>query len=319
MSRDLFAARPALKRTMFKAMIGVASYLPLPLTRMLGYAVSTIAWSVDARGRRTVRRNLAHFIPPSCPRALDRGVWAHYHSFATQLSESLRLHRLPSWLLAPERLTLVDPWATFAKKPLRGPVILVTVHTNWELMLAAVHRLGLIEQVEAIALSHGDPSIDHIFERMRGAVGCRSLLLDRAPLAAVRALKAGRILGIIADRDYTGSGIDVPIAGQPMTLPLGPAALSVQTGAPIVPMYLARSGPNRFMLFVDKPLLCDPGLAKQRQMADLTGRLAGVFTRFIAAAPTQWIAFHDAWAPKPPTVLGKRKTLPVGQEGSLSP
>jgi lauroyl/myristoyl acyltransferase len=295
MSRDVLSSRPVLKRLVFKAMVAVASHLPLQLTRLLGYAVAAIAWAVDARGRKTVRRNLGHFIPRSCPRARDRAVWAAYQSFAAQLSESMSLDRLPPWLLAPGRLVLVDPWGTFARKPLIGPAILVTVHANWELMLAAVHRLKLIEQVEAIALSQGDASIDHLFERMRGAVGCRSLLLDRAPLAAVRALKAGRILGIIADRDYTGTGLAVRFAGEPMAMPLGPAALAVQTGAPIVPMYLARRGPTSFMLVVDKPLRCDTAIPKQRQLVSLTERLAAVFTRFIAAAPSQWVAFHEAW------------------------
>jgi KDO2-lipid IV(A) lauroyltransferase len=295
LSRDLLAGRPWVRRAAYRAMDGVANRLPMGAARLLAYAVATFIWLADPRGRVTVRRNLAHFIPPHCPEALARSVRACYRSLALALCEGLRLGRLPERYLSPERLTLVDPWKVFAKRPMRGPAILVTVHANWDLMLAAVHRLKLIEQVEAITLSQGDPAIDHLFERKRALAGCRSLLLDRAPLAALRALKNERVLGILADRDYTGNGVRVPFAGQPMALPLGPAALAVQTGAPIVPMVLVRRSPSRFAVVVGKPLLADASLPKQAQLRTLTDRLARTLVRFIAAAPAQWIAFHDAW------------------------
>ncbi len=295
MSRDVLSKRPALRRLVYKAMAFVAGRLPMPFTRILSVIVSSLMWALDPRGRKAVACNLAHFIPASCPEARSRAVRHAYRSFAAQLSEGLRIDRLPDWYLAADRLALIDPWRVFARRPLAGPAILVTVHSNWELMLAATHRLRLIEQVEAISLSHGDPAIDHLFERKRGQVGCRSLLLDRAPLAALRALKAGRILGILADRDYTGNGVRVPFAGHSMVLPLGPAALAAQTGAPIIPMYLVRTGPTSFGLIVDKPLHADPALPKQHQVVSLTEQLANVLTRFVAAAPSQWVAFHDAW------------------------
>jgi KDO2-lipid IV(A) lauroyltransferase len=293
MSRDVLARHGAFKRVVYRLMDAVANRAPMPVTRVLALLVGTITWALDPRGRAVVRRNLAHFIPAACGEARARAVLAAYRSFAVQLSEGFRLGRLPESYL--ERLRLVDPWKVFAERPLRGPAILVTVHANWELMLAAVQRLKLIEQVEAIALSHGDPRIDHLFERKRAAVGCRSLLLDRAPLAALRSLKADRILGILADRDYTGNGVRVPFAGAPLSLPPGPAALSVQTGAPVVPMLLLRVAPTAFAVVVAKPLRADEALPRPQQVLDLTDRLARTMVRFIAAAPTQWVSFHDAW------------------------
>jgi KDO2-lipid IV(A) lauroyltransferase len=205
---------------------------------------------------------------------------------------------------------LADPFGVFATKPLAGPAILVTVHANWELMLAAVNRLGLVTEVDAIALSVGDPEIDLLFHRSRSGVGCRSLMFDRAPLAALRALKAGRIVGIIADRDYSGNGLRVPFAGEALAMPLGPAALAVQTGAPVVPMFLARRGPADLLLIVGKPLRPRESIAKESQVVDLTARLATEMVRFINAAPPQWIAFHDAWArgpaPRPQPIAADR-------------
>jgi lauroyl/myristoyl acyltransferase len=301
MSRDILDQLPWLKRWAFRVMDGIANRLPMVATALLAHGVGTLFWLFDPRGRRVVGGNLAHFIPGPCAEARRRAVLASYRLFALSLSEGLRLGRLPEDYLAGERLRLVDPWKVFASRPLVGPAILVTVHANWELMLAAVQRLGLIAQVEAVTLRQGDPAIDHLLDRKRSLVGCRSLLLDRAPLAALRALKAGRILGLLADRNYTGTGLVVPFAGAPVSLPAGPAALAMQTGAPVVPMFLARQGHRRFLLLVGRPLRPSQSLPKAAQMRDLTERLAAAMGRFIAAAPAQWVAFHDAWPrPSPP-------------------
>ncbi len=294
------AGRPWLRRLAFKTIALISRALPLRGLRLLGDAVGACAWWFDAHGRRVVARNLAHFIPAACPEARARAVRHNFQFFAQMFGESLRLDSLPATALGPDHLRLVDPFAVFAARPLAGPAILVTVHANWELMLAAVHRLGLVSEVDAIALSTGDPEIDLLFHRSRTGVGCRSLLFDRAPLAALRALKAGRIVGIIADRDYSGNGLRVSFAGERLAMPLGPAALAVQTGAPVVPMFLARRGPGELVLIVGKPLRPRADSGKESQVVELTTRLAAVLVRFINAAPAQWIAFHDAWAPGVP-------------------
>ncbi len=294
------AGHPWLRRFTFRALAVISRSFPLAAVRFAASGVGYFAWWFDAPGRKIVARNQAHFVPAASPEARTRTVRRHYQFFALMFSESLRLDTLPNSAMGPERLKLVDPYKVFATRPLAGPAILVTVHANWELMLAAVHRLGLVTEVDAIALSVGDPEIDLLFHRSRSGVGCRSLLFDRAPLAALRALKAGRIVGIIADRDYGGNGLRVPFAGEPLAMPLGPAALAVQTGAPVVPMFLARRGPGDLLLIVGKPLHPRADSAKDAQVVELTRRLAAELVRFINAAPPQWIAFHDAWAAGPP-------------------
>jgi len=300
MSRDVLANHPSVRRLAYRAMDAFANRCPMGLMRLVAHAVGTVAYIIDPKGRRVVARNLSHFIPARCPEARARAVLANYRNFSTALGEGMRLGRLPEGYLSPERLRLVDPWKVFATRPLKGPAILVTVHANWELLLAAAHRLRFFEQVEAISLTHNDPMIDHLFERKRALAGCRSLLLDRAPLAALRALKNERILGLLADRDYTGNGVRVPFGDAQISVPLGPAALAVQTSSPIIPMFLARCGPRAFTLIVGRPLLVDERQPKHRQVRQLTERLSAVLGRFIASAPAQWVAFHDAWASRPP-------------------
>ncbi len=300
MSRDILAATPRLRLLFFHAAFFLAGNLPIWAGRMLGYLVGNIMWACDPRGRRTVRRNLARFIPSSCPEALARAERRTYVDFAFSVDESFGMGGMGVGGLRPRHfaapwLELVDPWKVFAQRPLAGAAILTSVHCNWEMLSAAYHHLGMLSSVQAIALSHGDAAVDALFERTRSRVNCHSLLLDRAPLASLRALKEGRQIGVVAERDYTGTGVIVRFGRGRTRMPVGPAALSVQTQAPIIPCLLARRSPSRLVLIVARPIRPDSELAKSEQLTTLTQRLADCFTRFIAAAPAQWVAFHDPW------------------------
>jgi phosphatidylinositol dimannoside acyltransferase len=302
--RDVFAERPGLRRGVFRTAFVLARVLPPWLARPLAFLFAYVAWFIDAAGRRTVTRNLGRFLPPRSD-ALSRTVRRSFINFCIATYESMAMARLPRRNFLPPNVTLVDPWGVFARKPVAGPVVLVMHHCHWELMLAVTHCLGLHDGVEAIALSSGDPWIDAQYERARGEYRCRTLMLDRgAPLASLRALKEGKVVGVVAERDYTGTGLRMRFAGGTVSMPVGAAALAVQCQAPIVPHLLVRRGWTRWTLVIGRPLVPDPNAPKQRETAELTRALAATFARFIAVAPSQWVAFHDHWAADPGRAAG---------------
>jgi phosphatidylinositol dimannoside acyltransferase len=295
MSRDVLAKTPRLRQWIFKAALALAHALPLSAGRMLAYVVGTLVWLCDPRGRKVVERNLAHFIPGQCRDALTRAVRRNYVTFCIYLYESFRIDKLPARFFRAPNLTVSDPFDVFTTRPHPGPAILVTVHCNWELIAAMCDRLGWTTAIDVVALTSGDQVIDGIFAGLRRSSHAESLALDRAPLGSLRALKAGRVVGLVADRDYTGHGMRLPFAGETMSVPLGPAALAVQTTAMIIPLYLARRGFTRFHLQVGRPLRANPDVPKQQEVERLMVGLVEVMTRFIATAPAQWVSFHDGW------------------------
>jgi KDO2-lipid IV(A) lauroyltransferase len=54
----------------------------------------------------------------------------------------------------------------------------------------------------------------------------------------VQRLRAGKVVGLICDRDVTGGGIEVEFFGEKARMMGGPAALAVQTGAALMPAIL---------------------------------------------------------------------------------
>ena len=83
------------------------------------------------------------------------------------------------------------------------------------------------------------PELQAWFVRTRGAVGVRIVGLREARRELLAALRDGTSVGLVGDRDLTGGGTPIALFGAPAPLPLGPAMLAVETGAPV---YWSASG-----------------------------------------------------------------------------
>lgn len=295
LSRDILERSPRLRRATYRALFAVVPLVPLRLCHLAAYLIAVVAWFVDHRGRRTVGANLAPLIASRSHGPLRRAVRRSYICFAFSMAEGLHLHRLPPRLLRAPGLRITDPWGVLAQPPLRGPAIMVTLHVNWELSPALLHQRGELEQLHALSLSHGDELIDALYDRYREAAGVRSLWLDRAPLASLRALGRDAVLGIVGDRDYSSNGVAVRVCGRELRIPVGPAALAVQSGAPVRPTVLMRRGTSGFHMLLGRPIVARHDAPKRREIARICDELAMWYERCLRAAPAQWVAFHPVW------------------------
>lgn len=49
-------------------------------------------------------------------------------------------------------------------------------------------------------------------------------------------VRQGRIVGLLGERDLSGTDVPVSFFGEPVCMPPGPARLAIDTGAPLLPM-----------------------------------------------------------------------------------
>jgi KDO2-lipid IV(A) lauroyltransferase len=108
-------------------------------------------------------------------------------------------------------------------------------------------------------------------------------------------LRAGGVVGIIGDRDLTGTGQAVEMFGHATTIPTGPAFLAVTHGAALIVGRCLRIGPDRFRgegQVVEVPATGD----RRADIATATARVASRFEVDIGDAPDQWWgAFQPFW------------------------
>jgi KDO2-lipid IV(A) lauroyltransferase len=141
----------------------------------------------------------------------------------------------------------------------------------------------------------GDARLQRWFVRSRGAAGIRIVGLREARRVLTGALERGHPVGLVADRDLTGTGIPTELFGASAPLPAGPALLALQTGAPIYVTGVRRAGIGRYRGRLERVGTAGTGSRRDRVEAILRAE-ARVFERVIADAPDQWWAvFLPIW------------------------
>ena len=133
------------------------------------------------------------------------------------------------------------------------------------------------------------------FDHVRGELGVTIVPLGGAAQELTAALRRGEAVGLVADRNIVGSGAQVELCGAPARLPIGPAVLSVQTGATIYLQAIERTGPGAWLghTVAIRP---EPGLSRRDATRSIIEQEARAFERIIARAPEQWTTlFFPIW------------------------
>jgi KDO2-lipid IV(A) lauroyltransferase len=300
----------------------LACHLPEgPLTRLAdlaGEAWYRVAPSRAAQARRNLARvcraladsgtgSTSAWAAARDPRALERLVRAAFRHQARYYLEVARTPALRAGDL-DERLVIETP-ETVAQAFAGGrAVIFVGLHfgaIELPALFLAARVGGAVAPMETV----GDAALQDWFVRTRGAAGVRIVGLREARRELLAALKDGTSVGLVGDRDLTGGGLPVTLFGAPATLPLGPAMLAVESGAPLFVTGVRRMGIGRYLGRLDAVAVPSEGSRRERVTAAITG-LAAAFERIVAAAPEQWWAvFFPIW---PDLEAGLAKT-PVAE------
>ncbi|MBM4408538.1 MAG: lysophospholipid acyltransferase family protein [Chloroflexi bacterium] len=298
---DPFRRRPPLRIRLLESAVRVLPRLPrLPLilaAELAGEVRYRLQPVVAARARANLRRVCTWLADndratprvlraAADPAALEGLVRSAFRHHARTYLEALLLPSLADDEL--ERLVaLAEPAIVHEAMRPGHPAILVGLHLGpIELQALTVRRrtgASTTTPMESVA----DPDLQAWFERSRKAAGVRVVALGAARRELLAALRRGEVVGLVADRDITGGGMPVELFGAPATLPIGPALLAVESGAPVYVGAIRRIGRDRYrgdLIALDAPA---DDRRRERVLALLHAE-ARAFERLIAPAPDQW-------------------------------
>lgn len=229
------------------------------------------------------------------PAALERLVRRAYRHSARYYLEMIRTPAMtPAYL--DERLIVETPDVVDAAFDPGTPVIFVGLHFGAiELpALYLTHRSGRPATGPMETL--GDPALQAWIVRSRGAAGINLVDIRAARRELMAAIERGESVGLVADRDILGTGLELPFFGAPARFPIGPALLAVETGLPLFVASVRRAGAGRYRGRLDPALVPAEGSRRERIAATMTGIVAA-FEDTIEQAPEQWWgAFFPIWA-----------------------
>lgn len=263
--------------------------LPLRTSLRLAEWVADVRWRRSPQVRDVVEATRARLLEtaPAGAAPISREV---FRNFARYLVEFFAIHR-------PERPTLAVEGAEHLERCAasgRGAILLTGHLGNWEAGAMLIRRMGF--PVSVAVLPHPDPRTDRLFTRQRQRCGVSVIPLGAgAARQSLRRLTQGDLLGVSGDWDVAGDGVAVPFGAGSLTMPRGPAVLSLRSGAPVLPTFLIREGVWAFRLFVEPPIRPDA-----ETVASLTQRYAAILERYVKRFPEQWLLLHEAIVPNVP-------------------
>ena len=275
---------------------GALRALPHTAARPLGRAVGGLAWHLDRRHRRIVLDNLARAFP-EWPAARRRQVGRQsVRHFGAMVFDTVSFARFDAVEVC-RRLTLVG-WENLVEAQERGRgLLLISAHLgNWEM---AAHPVALYRgPLHAVARPFDNPWVYRRFAAERERFGQTLVAKQGAAPKLFRVVRGGGTVGLIMDqRVRPGQGILVPFFGHDAWTSHLPAALSLRTGAPAVPLFAYPEPGGRYRVEA-APAIAPPDDAAAGDddgVAALTARYLAALEAAIRAHPEQWLWMHRRW------------------------
>jgi lauroyl/myristoyl acyltransferase len=270
----------------------VVCRLPESWARWAFRAAADIAWRRQGPQVQVLEGNLRRVLGPDATgaelRALSR---ESLHSYARYWLEIFRLPVTPVERLVTQTVAAGDIQVGLDYlKTGRGVIFALPHMGNWDQAAAWIIHQGAGSFTTVMERLKPESVYDR-FVAFREGLGMEVLPASGGAGHAfgilAQRLRAGKLICLPADRDVTGSGIEVEFFGEKARMAVGSAALAERTGAALFPAILWYEG-DRWGIFVDKEIPVPAEGDRKQKVAAMMQELARSFEAGIRAHPADW-------------------------------
>lgn len=245
--------------------------------------VADFAVRRDGRGVQRLRSNLSVVRPDATKAELDALTRAGMRSYLRYWQEAFRLPEWDDERIVGRVRTVNEKFLRDAHDAGKGVICALPHLANYDHAGAWAGRTGM--PVSTVAERLRPESLFDRFVAYRAKLGMEVLPLTGSDehvfgVLAER-LRSGGFVCLVADRDLSERGVPVKFFDRQSRMPAGPAALSVRTGAPLIPATLHYDGPDLVITFHDP-------IDRTGGPAQMTQRCADAFALGIADHPQDW-------------------------------
>jgi KDO2-lipid IV(A) lauroyltransferase len=271
----------------------LALIFPLRFVYFLASFLAQGYYLIAFRDRRNVKANLRVIFPEKTNRQLRKVSRMVFRNFAKYLVDFFRFQKLDRRYIGKniklENLHYFDEALAAGK----GVVVLTAHLGNWELGGVVIAQLGY--PFWAVALPHKNKKVNDFFDAQRNGKGVKVIAMGKAVRSCISEIRNNHMVALVGDRDFSEKGIIIDFFGKPTHFPEGPAALSLITGASIVPGFMLRNPDDSFTLRIEKPVEFSPSGDKAKDLAGLVTIYKKIIEDYIRKYPDQWYVFHKFW------------------------
>lgn len=270
--------------------------IPVNASRRVARSGGTFYYYAFPNKRRLVRRNMRRALGPGASEAeVRRTAKRACRYYAEYWLDIL-------WLPTVSREYVLERFGRIDEAPLeaaaeagRGVIVVLPHFGSWEAGAVYLSSLG---PFAAVAEVLKPPELFELFVKLRAGVGIEILPYDKGAEgrdAMVEALKGGKILALLCDRDLKGTGVEVEFFGERATLPPGPAVLGMKSGSPIVCVNVRNLEDGTWVGHATEPVYVEDSGDREAVIRDTMQLVAHRLEDLIREDPAQWHMFMPAW------------------------
>jgi lauroyl/myristoyl acyltransferase len=284
----------------FKIVQSIVERLPPAWAYALAVVAAKFAWWFSPLARPRLEYNLKMACPEleHDPAALRRLSWLNFRDHAKAYAD---LMMLPSTAVETMRARLKVQGLEYLEqaRAMGKGVLVVSCHMGSYEVSAAIWSATLAP-VSFFAEELEPRPLFEWYRDTRARLGISVLTLDTGGIRRVlQALRDQEMVITAIDRDIAGTGYLMPFFGKLAPIPLGPAAIALRLGTPLLPVCVYRLPDDTYKAEAAPMVLAkSTGNARSDQVR-ATAECLRQIEGFIQRHPEQWHVPHRIWAGSP--------------------
>jgi len=271
----------------------IIQVLPEKSAYRLFEKLGRVFYKRNGKAVQRLRSNLQVVIPKTDAQELERVVSIGISSYFRYWCDTFRF---PRW----SKKQIIDSVIVTNEHLLKEPVAAGTG------VIVALPHSGNWDHAGAYFCAQGIPLVT-VAERLkpeklflkflayRQAIGMEVLALDSNTLPTLsNRLNEGKLIALVADRDFSKNGVEVDFFSKKTKMPIGPAVLSLRTGAPLITAQVSYNQKGIQIDFLG-PLIPRIQGSIEERAKDLVQQCADNFEMGISKKPEDWHMLQRIW------------------------
>lgn len=281
-------------------LLGLSRIFPPSFLLALAPVFTKLIWFFYPKLKRIAMRNLELCFKDELPKNLRSRL--AYLSFLQAYIASVEFLYLTHMEPAKVKSLAikVTGWAHLENALAEGKgVIGLAMHFgNWEFSGIYLPLCGI--PLCAVGKEQRDEFFTELAFRTRSSYGIENISRDdKFSSSVVRALREGKVLGLLADQNGGVAGRMAPFFGIPASTARGPAMLHLKFGSPMLLVVARRLAPFQFEIIVKPPVPFElTGRLEEDELRILTA-VNQTYEEMIREEPAQWLWVHKRFKTRP--------------------
>ena len=269
------------------------SQLPEATAYSLCQRIADWLYHRDGKSVERLRSNYRRIHPDYSVKEMEDLVRAGLRSYMRYWCDTFRIH---TWDHHRIVSTVVVEHEEYLRNPIaegRGVVVSLPHAGNWDHAGAYFCETGV--PLVTVAEHLKPEKLFQKFLAHRTRMGFEVLDANARSMATLsQRLRSNRLVALVADRDLSRNGSPVTFFDGPARMPVGPALLSIQTGAPLITAYVKYEGDGIRIIFGPEIAIPTSGTQLEK-VAAMIQSTADWFAEQLRLHTVDWHMLQRIW------------------------